>query len=55
MIRLTVAGMVTEGASGTREESKVCSAILADIDMRGFAISSLILAGIASLGFLFAL
>lgn len=49
MIFSTVPGMVVLGRSGTRARSKFRSAILADLAMRGFAISFLTLARIESL------
>lgn len=47
MILSTVPGMVTLGGSGIRVVSSFSSAILADLAMRGFAISFLILARVA--------
>ncbi len=47
MILSTSPGMVVLGRSGIREVSKFSSAILADLDMRGFAISFLTLACVA--------
>jgi hypothetical protein len=44
MILLTVPGMATLGCSGIRAVSRFSSAILADLAMRGFAISFLTLA-----------
>jgi hypothetical protein len=48
----TVPGMVVLGLSDTLAVSKLLSAILADFDMRGSAISALMLAGIALPNFL---
>ena len=54
MILSTVPGMVTLGGSGIRVVSSFSSAILADLAMRGFAISLLTLARVALPGsFLF--
>ena len=47
MILSTVPGMVTLGGSGIRVVSSFSSAILADLAIRGFAISFLILARVA--------
>jgi len=49
MIFSTVPGMVVLGRSGTRARSRFRSAILADLAMRGLAISFLTLARIESL------
>ena len=51
MILLTAPGMVTLGCSRIRAVSKFSSAILADLEMRGFSISSLTLARVALLSF----
>jgi hypothetical protein len=50
MILSTVPGMVALGSSGTRALSIFRPAILADLDMRGFAISFLTLEYVASPG-----
>ncbi len=47
MILSTVPGMVALGCSGMREVSRFSSATLADLAMRGFAISLLTLARVA--------
>jgi hypothetical protein len=47
MILSTVPGMLALGCSGIRAESRVSSAICADLAMRGFAISFLTLARVA--------
>ena len=47
MILSTVPGIVVLGCSGIREVSKFSSAILADLAMRGFAISFVTLARVA--------
>ena len=47
MILSTLPGMVTLGCSGIRRVSSFSSAILADLAMRGFAISFLTLAYVA--------
>ncbi len=52
MILSTVPGMVVLGCSGIRAVSRFSSAILADLAMRGFAISFLTLARVALPGFL---
>jgi hypothetical protein len=54
MILWTVPGIVVVGCSGIRAVSKFSSAILADLAMRGFAISLLTLARIELLDFLLA-
>jgi hypothetical protein len=54
MILWTVPGKVALGCSGMRDVSRFSSAILADLDIRGFAISFLTLALVASLRSLFA-
>jgi hypothetical protein len=48
MILSTVQGMVVLGSLGIRVVSRISSIILADLDMRGFAISSLTRARVAS-------
>ena len=54
MILSTPSGIVVLGCSGMRDVSRFSSAILADLDIRGFAISFLTLALVASLRSLFA-
>jgi hypothetical protein len=51
MILSTVPGMIARGCSGIRAASRFRSPILADLAMRGFAISLLTLAHVESLGF----
>jgi len=53
MILSTVPGMVVLGCSGIRAVSCFSSAILADLAMRGFAISFVTLARVASSGCVF--
>jgi hypothetical protein len=48
MILSTVQGMVVLGSLGIRVVSRIGSIILADLDMRGLAISFLTLARVAS-------
>ncbi len=48
MILSTVQGIVVLGCLGIRVVSRIGSLILADLDMRGFAISFLTLARVAS-------
>jgi hypothetical protein len=54
MILWTVPGMVVVGCSGIRAVSRFSSAILADLAMRGFAISFLTLAVVELSGFFLA-
>jgi hypothetical protein len=54
MILSTVPGMVVLGCSRIRAVSRFSSAILPDLDMRGFAISFLTLARVELPGFFFA-
>ena len=49
MISATVPGMVTVGCSGIRAVSRFSFPSLADLAMRGFAISFLTLANVSSL------
>jgi hypothetical protein len=55
MSRSTVPGMTVFGRSEILDVSKLSSAILADLDIRGSAISALTLAGMVLLGSFFLL